>query len=482
MKLLRQTYLFALFGVALFVPGQSLAKSLEQAVATAFNTNPDLKEIFHNYKASRQEQEIAEGGWYPSIDINASVGAGIQDTPESRLNTPNAQSEDIRPVTYGISLSQILFDGFFTSENVERTSFEAQSELYALQAAAENKALEVANIYLNVIRDAKLVELATKNVNSHTTIHEQIKLRTDNGLGSASDLSQATGRLARANANLITAQNNLYDSTAAYIRLVGEKPEELILPVPDKLMLPASEGLLLDKSMLNHPTVKSAIADIKAAEAQLSQNQSSFMPRVTLEVGKNYTADRANDGIERDTLRADIVMNYNLFRGWQDSALEMQNAYQIEQAKDIKMSAERQVIEGAKFSWNSYSFTDRQLEFLKLHVEQSFLTQQAYQEQFELGRRTLLDLLDTENELFEARRNFVTAETEYLHAHYRVFNAMGDLLKALRIQGDEYWRDTIEKEQVGTPQQPQQQKTTRKSASSRLERFLGIHGNDEDEG
>ncbi|WP_111977778.1 TolC family outer membrane protein [Algibacillus agarilyticus] len=438
MTLLRQTGMFALLGACCLAPLQVNAKSLEETVAYAFNTNPELKEVFHRYKSTLEEQKIAESGWYPSIDINASIGAGKQDTPESRLGS---QGESIKPLSYGITLSQILFDGFFTSENINRTEFETQSELFQLQASAENKALEITDIYLNVLRDLKLVELAEKNLVSHQEIHEQIRLRTENGLGSASDLSQATGRLARAHANLISALNNAADTKSAFIRLVGEPAEDLTIPVPDRVMLPASEGLLLDKAMLKHPTVKSAIADIKAAEAQLSSNQSSYMPRVSLEVGQSHTEDRANDGIERDQLRADIVVSYNLFRGWQDSAREKQNAYQIEQAKDIKYSAERQVIEGAKFSWNAYDFIKRQLEFLQLHVEQSFLTQRAYKEQFELGRRTLLDLLDTENELFEARRNFVTAEKEYIQAHYRIFNAMGDLLTSLRIRGEEYWQD-----------------------------------------
>ncbi|AWB66961.1 channel protein TolC [Saccharobesus litoralis] len=418
------------------------ARSLEQTVAVAFNTNPDLKQVYHNYKAVLQEHNVAQSGWYPTLDLEASIGVGRQDSPESRASL---QNESIKPLSYGLTLSQLLFDGFFTSENIKRTDFEAQSELFQLKAAAENKALEVVNAYLNVIKDQTLVDLSLKNTETHQQIQQQIQLRHDNGLGSVSDLSQANGRLARAQATYFTAQNNLADSVGAFIRLVGEKPNELILPVPDAVMLPVSEGQFLDKAKLNHPTIKSAIADIKAAQAQLEVNKSPNLPTLTAQLSHTHTDDRNNGGLERTQTRADLVLSYNLYRGGQDQARVKQFAYVVNQAQDIKDSAQRQVVEGAQFSWNSYSFVSRQIEFLQTHVEQSFITKQAYKEQFEFGRRTLLDLLDTENELFEARRNFVTAETEYLHAHYRLFNAMGELLTALRINGDEYWQLKIEK-------------------------------------
>ncbi|WP_157964647.1 TolC family outer membrane protein [Algibacillus agarilyticus] len=441
MNSLRQTWMFALLSLSCLVSFNIHAKSLEQSVAVAFNTNPDLKEVYHRYKSSIEAYHIARSSWYPDINLQARMGVGKQDTPETRLGS---QNERIKPVNIDLTLNQILFDGFFNTENANRADFEAQSELFQLRAAAENKALEVVTAYLNVLRDISLTKLSEKNHQTHQLIHQKIHDRMTNGLGSTSDLSQATGRLARAKANVLSAQNNLADSTAVYQRLVGEQPEELVLPVPDEVMLPASKALLLDKSMLNHPIVKSAIADIKAAEAQIATRESNYLPRLNLDVSKRMTQDKNNELIERDILRADLVGNYNVYRGGQDAAQIRQSHYQLAQANEIKESAERQVIEGASFSWNAFSFIKEQLTYLELHVEQSFLTREAYLEQFEFGRRTLLDLLDTENELFEARRNFVNAETAYIQAQYRLFNSTGELLTSLRIQADRYWTDTPE--------------------------------------
>ena len=412
------------------------ATSLEEAVATSFNTNPQLREYFHKYKERAEDLKIAEAGWLPSVDLTAAIATGEQDTPQSRLGLVE---EEIQPLNYGITLTQVLFDGFFTSENISRVKNETQSEFYQLQVAAENLALDVVKVYLDVLQKQKLIELAQKNLESHRQIHQQIKMRTDNGLGSASDLSQVTGRLARANANYLTAENNLLDAQASFFRLVGQSPKELKLPVADMDLLPISKSSLITDSLQKHQTILLAKSDIRAVKAEFNANSSSYYPRVTFDVGYNTVDDSNRDNSEETEFKAGISLTYNLFRGGSDVATRKRSAYRVEQAKDIKEAAERQVKEGAIFAWNAYELIGQELTFLEQHVEQSYLTKVAYQEQFELGRRTLLDLLDTENELFEARKSHVVAETAYITSHYRLFNAGGKLLSGLRIKGSEYW-------------------------------------------
>ncbi len=420
-------------------PSFVLAQSLEKTVAIAFNTNPELKAIYHKYRATEQNVNTAKSGWFPVVSANGSMGVGKQDVPESRVGT---QDTDVEPISLGLSIDQLLFDGFYTSNDIERAEHETLSEFYKLKSQAENTTLEIVTAYLSLLEQQQLKELAKRNLASHEDIYQQIKIRTDSGLGSTSELSQARGRLAKANANVLTAINNYQDAVAAYIRLVGGKPSKLVMPVADNNMLPISKGLVLDNAVNNHPIIKSASADLMAAKSAMSANQASYFPRVSFELSQDYSDDSDNSNVRRDELRAQVKMTYNLFRGGADRAKEIQSAYSIEQAKEIKKSAQRQVLEGAEFSWNAHHFTEKQLTFLKQHVEQSFLTQQAYKKQFNLGRRTLLDLLDTENELFEARRDYVSAESKYYLSKYRVLNSIGGLLKSLRINIKQYWSET----------------------------------------
>lgn len=425
-----------IFIIAFTFSNKVFSKSVEEAVAFAFNSNPELQTAYGLYRSAYHQHKSSKGLWYPTIDLRASIGKGDQNTAETRAGIAR---EDTQPKEYTLSLQQLLFDGFFTSQEIKRTESEMLSEYYGLQASAENKALDAITVYLSVLREDTLAKLAEKNLASHKEIFEQIKMRAESGLGSSSDLSQATGRLARAQANVIAGENNLADIHAQYINIIGEAPKDLVLPVVNQSKIPFSLAETLNQSRRKHPTIAVANADIKATSAQLEAAKSGYYPKVTLEISKNKIDDRGNSTALIEETRADIVMTYNLFRGGQDKHNEHAAAYQIEQAKGIKSQAERDVLEGAKLAWNGMVSLKRQLEFLKIHVEQSYITQQAYKKQFDLGRRTLLDLLDTENELFEARKSFVSAETNYILAKYRVLNSMGRLLDALEINPKEYW-------------------------------------------
>lgn len=157
------------------------AFSLEEAVATAFNTNPDLKSTYHNYRAAQQDIVVSRAQRFPEIGFTASAGFGRQDVPESRVGT---QDEDTEPTAYGFSLKQLLFNGFTTTNSIKKSKQEARSEFYQLLGSAENIALDIVRAYLNVLEHEQLKELAFKNLDSHRTIYKQIQLRTESGLGS----------------------------------------------------------------------------------------------------------------------------------------------------------------------------------------------------------------------------------------------------------------------------------------------------------
>ena len=411
------------------------AKSLEEAVAQALEIHPELRALFYQYKSLEKDVEIAKSGWYPKADAYLELGIGKRDNAQSRLGR---EDEEIKPVEYGVTIEQLLFDGFFTEENVSRTKAEARAEFFTLLSDAENRALEVTRAYTGYIAAQQLLELAERNLASHKDIYAQIEERTNSGLGSQSDLSQVGGRLARANANLLAAKNQLQDARASYFRLVGEAPQDLVMPKPDLDGLPQDKESFLEIAKVEHPTIIAAMSDVKAAHHQIDGNRANYYPRVTLSLEHSST-EYNNDGDNYvDESRISLNVTYNLFNGFADQELEKKSVYQKEQALNLRTSAEFQVIEGAEFAWSSYQYVQEQLEYLRQHVEFSYTTLQAHKQQFTLGRRTLLDLLDTENELFEARKSYVNAEQTALVAHYRIFNAMGTLLDNLKIDARDY--------------------------------------------
>lgn len=431
--------LFSLAVLVSSLSAQGMAASLEQTVADTLESHPDLRVVFSRFKAYEEQVNQARGGYYPQVDIGLGYGYEDTDSPSSRAVTGRHRQELDRGEA-SISLRQLLFDGFRVSSEVDRLTNEARAEQYSLFSSAENTALKVSKVYLDVIRQKSVLELAKRNLDAHQKIFESIRQRTESGVGSSSDLSQITGRLARAQANVMAAENNYEDAVASYIREVNAEPQNLVVPVPDADMLPGTLAKGLELAKENHPILKSSSFDVAAAEAEKRGAKSAYYPNFYIEV--EQTANNDLDGFEGhyNDLTAMVRMRYNLFAGGSDSARVRETIYKIGEAKEIQQRAWREVSEGMRLSWNALQSLGLQKTYIRRHVEASKETQVAYGKQFNLGKRTLLDLLDTENELFEARRDYLNAQYDEIYARYRVLNAEGKLLDSLRVTRPAIWK------------------------------------------
>lgn len=444
----------------MMLPLSASAMTLEQAVAHTLDSNPELRAAFNRFKAREEQVNQAIAGYMPTVDLTGGYGWEQTDSPATRRRFGRDNGDfELERGEAGISIRQMLFDGFYTSSEVDRLSFEASADQWALFAAAEDMALDVTKVYINYIRTEQVMNLAEKNLATHKEIYDQIKQRTDSGLGSIADLSQISGRLARANANLISARNNFFDAKAQFSRVVDKAPDDMIVPVPDADMLPTDLATSMTLAQDNHPVLKSAAADIEAAQNERSSAQSGYYPKVTLELDGNWNnnldgedgvsgsgAFRTDVGGYSNDLVAMVRVRYNLFAGGKDLAREKEAAYKIGEAKEIRQRAYREVVEGVNLAWNAYEMLTPQKDYIREHVKAAKDTQVAYTQQFNLGQRTLLDLLDTENELFEARKDYLQAEYDEIVAKYRVLNATGRLLDSLKVTRPTVWQGEREYE------------------------------------
>lgn len=432
----------------LFVPTVVNSQSLEQAVAFTFETHPELRVAYTRFKVNEKQVEQAEAGYWPTIDVTAGIGYEYTDSPGTRRSglIGDDDTVDLTRRELGVSLKQELFSGFHTSNEVDRTSYATSAQQWRLYGVAEDLALEVSKVYLNIIKAEKLVGLSEKNLAEHDAIYQQIKLRTDSGFGSSADLSQINGRLAKAHSNLIAAKNNYLDSKVIFYRVINQRPDNLVIPYPDASMLPATEEEGIQIALQNHPVIKSASSDIQSARAQYGSAKSTYYPRVSFDLEGNFNDNIdgedghvGNVGGENNEVLAMIRVSYNIFAGGENEAYVKETAYKMSEASELNKSVHRQVKEGFILSWNAFEQLNLQKKYIKMHVIASKDTQSDYQEQFKIGQRSLLDLLDTENELYQARRDFLDAEFTEISAQYRILHAMGLLVDALRVTRPESW-------------------------------------------
>lgn len=362
------------FGLALMASVPASAVTLEQAIADTLQNNPNILSQAHETESRKEELRQAKAGYYPSLDLTA--GIGYEDS--KNINT-GQEWRDYTRKEAALLLRQMLFDGRATTSEVERQEARIASADWRLKALGEYTSLRVAEVYLELMTRQELLRLSQENLKTHERTYDQVKLRSESGVGRMADLAQVEGRVARARANVISDENNLADALANYRRVVGSVPADgLNEPSGIDANLPATMETALQQAQDNHPTLRSAEADVDAGFAQYEATKHRFVPRLDLELGRTWGEDL--DGVEgrNEDMTAMLRLRWNLFNGWRDDARKRQTAHLINEAKSIRDNTRREVDESLTLSWNAYKALDSQIPYLKQHVDASQETRDAY--------------------------------------------------------------------------------------------------------
>ena len=416
--------------VALAMSGFAAAETLKEVVTFAIETHPQVLGAAKRKDAADSAISAARGGYFPKIDYL--LGSGREHTKNAITLVTNPNWVEMNRKQEGMILNQMIFDGMGVSGEVDRRKAISDSSAHRVYSAAEDTALQTIDAYLDVMKNVELVAYAKENLAAHNRTFDQVKLRADKGVGRRADLEQIDARLALAISNLAAAESTLRDAEIAYLKVVGKMP--LALTRPEAPQIPPSPDEAVKVATMNHPILKSALSDVDAAQAQREIARSFFFPRVELEA--SYSDNKNIDGLagpNRDRLVM-LWLKWNIFRGGFDYYRDEETAKQISEAQEIARNTNRQVEAAVRLAYNAFATARDRLPSLDRYVKASDATRDAYSKQFAIGQRTLLDLLDSENEYFTSRSTYINALFIELSARYRVLNAMGNLMQALDIK------------------------------------------------
>lgn len=406
--------------------GASVLKDIAQK---AVLNSPEVTSKWHSYRAADEEVGVARGGYFPRVDLT--VGGGR----ESLKQPPIGARDNYTRSGYLLSLNQMLFDGFATRNEVRRLDKAKLVRYYELLDASENVALEAGRAYLDVLRYRRLVDLAQDNYVQHKATYDQIQRRTQSGVGRRVDQEQAASRLALAEINLVTEMANLHDVSARYQRLVGIQPTAAITP-PAQLdtAFPGQAKVALDTLYKKNPQLLAASENIEAAQYEINTRRAAYSPKLDFRARTDHTQNyQGVDGLREQNV-AELVVSWNLFNGGSDRAREKQTIEKKSLAFDLREKACRDTRQTLLIAHNDVLRLREQKSQYAQQVAFLEKTRDAYRDQFNVGQRTLLDLLDTENELLVARRSNVNAETDLTLAYLRTYAGMGTLLEFLGLQ------------------------------------------------
>lgn len=411
---------------------QAQGMTLNQAIQATLDHHPQLRADLNDRLSAQQEQKVAKGGYMPTVDLTASYGRERTDSPTTR-SLGHHNTETLNYTESELRLRQMLFDGFNTSSEIGRSNAVANSRAYYAQAAAQDLALRTIEVYLDVLKRRELVGLAKNNMQAHLRINDQIGLRSQHGVGSNADLDQSQARRALAENNFYTEQANLADAEANFYSAVGVMPDELEMPPSAKTLMPSSLEDARQETLQNNPYLKSAEADVQAAEKQYEGAKSPFYPHFSAELSAGLNNNLQGEQGHYNAWGAAVVMNYNLFNGNRDKSRLQSSSYKIDQARDIRNNALRMINENTALAWNAMNNARTQTPKALEYATSTSKVRGAYLDQFGLGKRTLLDLLDSENELFTANQRYTDLRYTEEYSMYRVVAATGQLLQKEKV-------------------------------------------------
>ncbi len=436
--LLRHSLKSALLG-SVFVLASAAgvqATSLEEAVRISLATNPDIGIVASNREAVDQELRQARGLYLPQVDLALGVGRELTNDRAVRAsNDDNTRS--LTRFESSVTLIQRVFTGFETKYTVKRDMARVESAANRVYENAEFLALDAVGSYYEVLRQRELVSLADENVQIHITIVGSISEQLAGGGGSRADVAQAEARLARSRATLAQTLNDLRDGEALYTRIVGQYPDDLTMPEFDDTILPGDLNEAVGWVNDDNPTTRIFDADVRTAKAEVGMAEAPFYPNVNIELESEYNDGR--DGVADWEFNNQFMvrLDWNLFRGGIDRANRQEALSRMNEAKNRRYQSLVDAQQDVRQSWFALESNRQQTEDLTSAVRFNTETRNAYRDQFDVAQRTLLDVLDAENELFVSKGQLVTASINETLAGHRVLALGGRLMGMLGVSAPE---------------------------------------------
>lgn len=420
----------------LLVPSMILTAQgmpLENALAKSILTHPEIQAKWHAFRAAIAEQEAATGGFRPRLDLSAGIG-------REDLDGAGYEGRDMLGYTRDgvtLSLNQMLYDGGLTKNQVEKFSHSKKMRYFDVTAAMERVGLDAVRGHEDVVRYRVMSAMARENLNRHEEVMKKVEDRTKAGVDSKVNLETAKGRLALAKVNVLTEESNLHDAVTQYIRVIGETPADSLQNATVSVTLPVSPEKALEEAFAGNPQVFASAESAFAMRSAASEQKARMKPRLDLRASANFENDV--DGVEgrRDKTVVELLLRYNLYNGGTDEAtLRRFKELHLESEENLR-KVERDVRQAVLVAYNDIHAIEKQLPDLEQHRNSADAMRKAYAQQFEVGRRSLLDLLDAENEYFQANRAYANAEFNLVNARARYLAATGKLLATFKISRED---------------------------------------------
>lgn len=395
--------------VLALAPAAANAESLYAAMAKAYENNPDLNAARAGLRATDEGVAIAKSGYRPTV------------AAQSELTYTDTEGREVRTATVGVSVSQTLFDGFQTLNNIRAAEAQVFAGRENLRGTEIDILLATAEAYANVIRDNQVVAYRKQNI---AFLKEQLsaaQARFDVGESTRTDVSQAEAQLAAARALLTAADAQAKTSAAVYAQIVGSMPTNLkAVPVPQRI-LPNSLDSALAVGLKEHPSILAAEFAVDAAGFNVKSQEGAMLPGVSVSGSLSETDGGTTVG------QVQARVSVPLYQGGLVSARVRQAKESLGQQRILVDTAHRAVEQAIIASWTQMEASRASINANRAQLRAGDLALNGVVEERRVGQRTTLDVLNAQQSVLEAREALAQSERNLVVASYSVLAATGRL-------------------------------------------------------
>ena len=420
---MKKTFLGALL-VATALSGPVRAQDIFEALSQTYKTNPTLQAQRAYLRSIDENVAIAKSGYRPNSTLTGSY-------TDAHVNSNVASQEnDSKQSSVAARISQPLFTGFQTVNSVKSADSMVRSEQNNLFNVEQSVFLEASTAYLDVVRDASIVELQKNNEKLLKKRLDETEQRFNVGEVTRTDVSQAKARYSRAKADRISAEGTLEVSKAVYERIIGSKPEDLSEPENLGEFLPKTMEEALSYALSHNFTILQAKHYLNSKTYDVATNTGALLPSVTLDGVASHTRgdiDLYSDDVKTDNLEWGVNMTIPLYNSGETRAKIRQSKYQKWQAQEQVLEATRSVVATMTSAWEYMLANQAMIVSIKDQVKANEIALDGVQKEEALGNRTILDVLDAYQELLNSSVEEVKARRDYYVSAMNVLLAMGKL-------------------------------------------------------
>lgn len=410
------------------IPAQ--AASLDDTVRRAVASYPSIPEAAAARRGSQADLDGANGALGPKADLEAFIGPQIFDRPESLSSDLNREWRLHRQV--GVTVRQTLFDGWTRENEIYRQGMRTNSAALRVLERAGQVAIEAVEAHIDVVRHSRVLALADENIAAHERILADIQARFSGGGTGAGEPEQAKERLAAAHAIRGEILRSVGAAKARYKRLTGIEPSRLAGPRSPKLM-PKTRQNALTTAYAHHPSLIAAGFDIRGVDAEVEQSKARSLPQIGLEGRAAVGQEIGGVKSWNNEASARVTMSWTIFDGGVNDArrrASLEKRTETELRRDRMM---REIAETVETSWSDINATGQRLVALKRQTTASERVVQVYRDEFNGGRRSLIDVLDAQNSLFNTRVATAGAEAITSYARFKLVASTGRILNEFGV-------------------------------------------------